>query len=134
MSLAESVRQRAGNRCQYCLMHQGLQGATFHIEHVIPSSRGGTDGLANLALVCPGCNLRKSDRTTAVDPATGKKVALFRPNEQSWFDHFLLDGFLIRGVTGTGRATVVALELNHLRRQRIRAVEHSFGLFPPPQA
>lgn len=34
--LAAVVRERAAGRCQYCLMHQSLQGATFHIEHITP--------------------------------------------------------------------------------------------------
>jgi hypothetical protein len=78
-------------------MHESLQGATFHVEHVMPRSNGGRSDLSNLALACPGCNLRKSSRTTAIDPATGMQ----------------------------------ALDLNHSRRQRIREVEKSFGLFPP---
>ena len=32
--LLELVRARAGDRCEYCRMHQSLQGATFHVEHV----------------------------------------------------------------------------------------------------
>jgi len=36
--LCRAVRARAGARCQYCLMHESLQGATFHIERVIPLS------------------------------------------------------------------------------------------------
>ena len=39
--LAAAVRERAGGRCQYCLMHQALQGATFHVEHIIPGERFG---------------------------------------------------------------------------------------------
>jgi hypothetical protein len=40
-SWAETVRQvedRAQQRCEYCRMHQALQGATFHVEHIVPSS------------------------------------------------------------------------------------------------
>ena len=40
------VEARAGERCEYCRMHQALQGATFHIEHVVPRSRGGPDDLS----------------------------------------------------------------------------------------
>lgn len=46
---ARAIRERAGDRCQYCLMHQSLQGATFHIEHINPISKGGETGLANLS-------------------------------------------------------------------------------------
>jgi 5-methylcytosine-specific restriction endonuclease McrA len=73
-ALSREVRERAGARCQYCLMHQSLQGATFHIEHIVPRSKGGTSDLENLALACPGCNLHKADKTTAVDPASGVEV------------------------------------------------------------
>ena len=34
--LSREVRARADGRCQYCLMHESLQGATFHVEHIIP--------------------------------------------------------------------------------------------------
>jgi 5-methylcytosine-specific restriction endonuclease McrA len=60
-------------------MHQALQGATFHIEHVVPCSRGGADEPDNLAWACPGCNLHKSDRVEVVDPETGAIVPLFNP-------------------------------------------------------
>lgn len=50
VGLAVLVRERAAGRCQYCLMHQSLQGATFHIEHIIPQAKGGSSELPNLAL------------------------------------------------------------------------------------
>ena len=74
-ALSQAIRLRAQGRCQYCLMHESLQGATFHIEHVVPKSKGGESTLENLALACPGCNLHKADRTTAVDPLTGEQVS-----------------------------------------------------------
>src|SRR5208337_759327 len=40
--LSRTVRARAGGRCQYCRMHESLQGATFHIEHIIPQGRAGS--------------------------------------------------------------------------------------------
>ncbi|HEV3039470.1 MAG TPA: HNH endonuclease [Candidatus Angelobacter sp.] len=30
-------------------MHESLQGATFHVEHIIPKSKGGESSLENLA-------------------------------------------------------------------------------------
>jgi hypothetical protein len=33
--------------------------------------------------------------------------------------------------SGRGRATVLVLNVNHSRRQRIREVEETFGLYPP---
>jgi hypothetical protein len=112
-------------------MHESLQGATFHIEQVIPQAKGGRPDLENLALVCPGCNLHKGIRTKAVDPATGGSVRLFHPILQLWPEHFRFNGYQIEGLTAEGRATVQALNLNHFRRQRIRQIEEAFGLYPP---
>jgi len=39
VELARLVRERAGDRCQYCLMHQSLQAASCHVEHILPSSK-----------------------------------------------------------------------------------------------
>ena len=113
-------------------MHESLQGATFHIEHIIPQSKGGLSDLENLALACPGCNLHKAGRIDAMDPATGVRVRLFHPILQSWSDHFQFSGYQVEGLSGAGRTTVMALDFNHSRRQRIREVEEAFGLFPPP--
>jgi HNH endonuclease len=112
-------------------MHQSLQGATFHLEHIIPRSKGGSLEVSNLALACPSCNLHKADQTMAIDPETGASVSLFHPVRQALSDHFRFSGHRIEGSTPIGRATVAVLDLNHLRRQRIRAVEQRFGLYPP---
>ena len=134
MSLAEILRQaeaRAGERCEYCRMHQSLQGATFHVEHIVPSSRGGKTELENLSWACPGCNLHKSDRVEAVDPDTGAVVPLFTPRTDRWPEHFQFEGYQLVGLTPVGRATVHLLNLNHPLRLLIRRAEELFSLFPP---
>jgi len=125
----EDVEDRAGGRCEYCGMHQALQGATFHVEHVFPRSRGGSSHSDNLAWACPGCNLHKADRVEATDPDTGAVVPLFNPRQQGWHEHFRWEGYEIRGRTPVGRATIAYLDLNHPRRVRIRRAEDVFGLF-----
>ena len=47
-------------RCAYCNCE--LNG-TYHVDHVIPLVRGGSNSPDNLALACPTCNLRKNSRT-----------------------------------------------------------------------
>jgi hypothetical protein len=130
LDLAEATRNRAADRCQYCLMHQSLQGATFHIEHVLPKSKGGKTEIQNLALACPSCNLRKSDLVNAIDPLTGQTCSLFHPTHHRWADHFKLEGYLVVGLTMVGRTTISTLDLNSQRRLKIRAAEEIFGLFP----
>ena len=129
--MAAAVRARAGDRCEYCRMHQALLGATFHLEHVRPRSRGGTDEPDNLALACPQCNLHKADRVSAPDPAGGRLVPLFPPRRHRWARHFGWDGEVLVPRTATGRATAAAFDLNHARRLLIRRAERQFGLFPP---
>ena len=129
--LAAEVERRAGGRCEYCRMHQSLQGATFHLEHIVPETRGGATDLENLAWACPGCNLQKSDRVELTDPITGELVPMFHPRREIWSDHFEWHGFELLGLTPVGRALVDCFCLNHERRQRIRHAEQLFGLYPP---
>jgi hypothetical protein len=129
--IERQVQRRAAARCEYCLMHESLQGATFHVEHIVPRSRGGASTLDNLAWACPSCNLRKSDRIQVSDPATVALVPLFNPRPDRWNEHFRWGNYQILALTPVGRATVAALELNAPRRLRIREAEQMFELFPP---
>jgi hypothetical protein len=112
-------------------MHESLQGATFHLEHVIPLCKGGVSSLENLVVACPGCNLHKATRVTATDPETGAEVRLFHPVQDRWTEHFRFKENAIEGLTAIGRATIDLLNLNHFRRSRIREVEKALGLYPP---
>ncbi len=112
-------------------MGQAMQGATFHIEHVVPRSKGGASDEGNLALACPSCNLHKGDRTHAVDPRASREVALFHPRQDRWCEHFTPRGPRIEGLTARGRATVELLQFNSERRLLIRQIEGQLGLGPP---
>ncbi len=129
--LQRLVEARARQRCEYCRMHQSLQGASFHVEHIEPVSLGGTDDPDNLAWACPGCNLKKSNRVMIIDPATGTEVRLFHPRRDHWEEHLSWEGYSLIGLTPTGRALIAAFDLNLERRCRIRQAEALFHLFPP---
>lgn len=130
-AIERRVEERAVFRCEYCLMHQSLQGGTFHIEHVTPESHGGATELENLALACPSCNLKKSNHIDAVDPDIGDRVRLFNPRTDRWVDHYAWQDVQLRPLTAIGRVTAALLDLNHPRRLRIRRAEAMFDLFPP---
>ncbi len=129
--VCRQVITRANDRCEYCRMHQSLQGATFHVEHILPKIAGGTDSEDNLCLACPSCNLHKSSRTESIDPESELVVVLFHPRTDRWVDHFKWYELQLQGSTAIGRATVVALLMNSIRRLRIREAEAMFELFPP---
>lgn len=47
-------------KCFWCGVD--LDG-NFHVDHVIPLSRGGSNGPENIAMTCPSCNLSKGSKT-----------------------------------------------------------------------
>jgi hypothetical protein len=47
VEVQQLVETRAGQQCEYCRMHQSLQGASFHVEHIKPISLGGTCVVSN---------------------------------------------------------------------------------------
>lgn len=47
------------NRCYWCCLL--LTDQSFHIDHVYPRIRGGSDDISNLRISCVSCNLSKSD-------------------------------------------------------------------------
>jgi hypothetical protein len=76
---SDFVRQRAGNRCEYCGLPQDASALRFHIEHIIARQHGGNDDTMNLALACPECNYQKGTNLSGIDPDTGKTTLLFHP-------------------------------------------------------
>ena len=120
-SVRQFVRERAGQRCEYCRLPQAVGLAIrFHIEHIRPSQHGGGDALDNLALACPNCNWHKGPNLSGVDPASDAVVPLFNPRAQLWIEHFSLVGLRIIGVTPLGRATVQLLRMNAPDRVEVR--------------
>jgi 5-methylcytosine-specific restriction endonuclease McrA len=93
-------------------MHQSLQGATFHFEHVVPLSRGGVTQSDNLAWACPSCNLAKAGRVEGVDTETGMTAPLFNPRLDNWRDHFHWNSYELTAHTAVGRVTLLMLDLN----------------------
>jgi hypothetical protein len=59
-TLADVRKQYANQKgkCYYC--HEKL--TAYHIDHVIPLSRGGTNDAFNIVIACPACNMHKKDK------------------------------------------------------------------------
>lgn len=129
--LRRFVAARAAGRCEYCGLAQEGQEATFHIDHIVPVSADGPTNATNLALACVSCSLRKEARRSAVDPRSGRSVPLFHPRRQRWQTHFRWNGARVVGITPTGRATAVALQMNRPLIVAIREEEIQRGRHPP---
>ena len=133
VALRNQVQERAKNQCEYCHTSELWQYVPFTIDHIIPLSLGGTDDPENLALACFHCNRRKSNQCSGIDPETQSEVPLFHPRLQAWSEHFIWsqDGLKIIGLSETGRATIVTLNMNRERTLRIRAADVEVGRHPP---
>jgi hypothetical protein len=122
-ALKRTVRDRAGNRCEYCGLTQA-QSPLFalQIEHIVPRKHHGASVLENLALACIDCNLHKGPNLTGIDPETGSVVELFHPRRDRWNDHFRQAGAIIVGLTATGRATIDVLNMNSADQLTLRSL------------
>lgn len=58
------IFERDHGHCAYC-KGQLLYNETWHIDHIKPISKGGTNDLTNLVLSCARCNLEKSAKEVA---------------------------------------------------------------------
>lgn len=126
------VALQAGHRCEYCRAPEVVFNFPFEVEHIIPVSRGGLDTEFNWALACRSCNLRKATHLSGIDPENQAIVRLFHPREDRWEEHFQLDSESgrIEGLTLTGRATVIRLEMNSQSQLAARRQWLRLGLFP----
>jgi hypothetical protein len=115
-------------------LNQIGQGAAFHINHVIPRSKGGSTNSGNLVLQCTNCSLHKAAKLVVIDQLTGAGVGLFHPLLMKWEEHFQMtrDGHY-RGISAIGRATVDALGMNRSRPLVARSIQIQLGLMLPSE-
>jgi hypothetical protein len=105
----------------------------MEMDHIIPESLGGLTEEDNLWLACSLCNNHKGNRIAALDPETGEMVRLFNPRHQDWHEHFTwsASGERVIGQTPTGRATIIALNLNRPALVKARQLWTQVGWHPP---
>jgi hypothetical protein len=132
-SVRNFVAERAKYCCEYCLSQSTISHADFAVEHIIPTIKGGEGSKENLAWACQACNNRKFTATEAPDPLNGNISPLFHPRQHQWDEHFVwVDNFSrIEGITPTGRATVMRIDLNREGVIRLRRALHKSGDHPP---
>jgi hypothetical protein len=120
-ALRREVRERAGERCEYCLLAESKAVVPHEPDHLIALKHGGQTTSENLALACFDCNRFKGSDIASIDAVTGELVRLFNPRTQRWFQHFRLKGAHIVPLTPVGRVTEKLLGLNLPSRVKVRA-------------
>jgi hypothetical protein len=120
IGIVQSVRLRAGGRCEYCRQPEVPIGFRHCIDHVIARQHRGTDDATNLARCCIRCNLAKGPNIASLDPTTGALTRLYHPRLDRWSDPFAFDGPRLLGTTAIGRTTAMLLDVNSDLRVRSR--------------
>ncbi len=119
-ALRRAVEQRAGDRCEYCLLPAQLSFYPHEVDHVIALKHGGITAIDNLAFACWRCNRYKGSDLGSFDPQTAEFSFLFNPRTQAWDDHFNPQNNQILGKTAEGRTTVHLLKFNTPERIKER--------------
>lgn len=57
----EALFRKQRGLCVYCNAPLYLDG--FHRDHIVPVAQGGTNGIENIQLTCPPCNLSKGSKS-----------------------------------------------------------------------
>ena len=52
--ISRAAKKRAGGRCESC----GTMKGPLHAHHVVPASKGGSDTLGNLRVLCESCHAK----------------------------------------------------------------------------
>lgn len=131
--LRRSVRLRARDCCEYCLIPESMTLAVHEIDHIIAEKHGGPTDADNLALACALCNGFKGSDLASIDAETGAIVPLINPRRDRWTEHFHLVAGRIEPLTPSGRATVRLLQLNHPDRVEERELLLSAGIALVPE-
>ena len=124
------VANRAGWRCEYCLIYEEDSYFTHQIDHIISRKHGGRSVSSNLAYTCVRCNTLKGTDIGSVNLKTGALIAFFNPRREHWRSHFMLNGPVIEPMTAEGAATARVFQFNLDTRVAERRVLMAFGRFP----
>ncbi len=129
-SLRREVRERARERCEYCLVAESQVFFPHEPDHLIARKHGGKTLSENLALSCFDCNRFKGSNIASIDTVTKELVGLFNPRTQRWSEHFRLEDGRIVPLTAIGRVTEKVLDLNLPVRIEIRERLAAMGKYP----
>jgi hypothetical protein len=129
-ALRRQVVDRAEGCCEYCRMTHLVSWMPYAVDHIRSEKHGGATTADNLCFACFRCNSFKGSDIAGEDPLTKLASFLFHPRQQSWDDHFRLNGAVIEPLTPEGRVTVNLLRINDSERVAEREVALQLGLFP----
>src|SRR5688572_18516230 len=105
-TLRQLVRDRAGNRCEYCGLPADFTDAPFQVDHIIAEKHHGPTNADNLSWSCLYCNSFKGPNIAGWSDEEQTVVRLFHPRRDEWYEHFAWDGPRLQGLTTIGHVTI----------------------------
>ncbi len=110
--------------CAYCNMTESeAQAIRFTIDHYHPQTARPdlVDVYSNLMYACDECNTRKGDRYPPPE-AQSDGNRFFRPDLDSFDDHFEAVGIRLEPKSKVGRYTILTVDLNRQTLRRLREI------------
>lgn len=124
------IRERSKHSCEYCLAPaEYFYLGSYHIDHIISESQGGSNELDNLAFSCPTCNRNKGSNLSAFIVETQEVIRLYHPRkDRRRSEHFnLKDNGELHPLSSIGKATIRLLKLNLPETVFLRSALLSIG-------
>ena len=119
-ALMRTVRQRAGDRCEYCHMPSWAMPLPFQIDHIVADNTAARRQKTTSRSPAPLQSLNKGP-TSPASTRLGRSHPPVHPRQDFWSEHFRLEGARMFGRTAIGRATVQVLAMNAAGLLLIRA-------------
>lgn len=129
-TLRQKIAERAGFRCEYCLLTEAVSFYSFHAEHIRSKKHGGKSELVNLAYSCPDCNYFKGSDVATYGPDDEGFIRFFHPRKDNWEEHFEIKDGHVFGKTEIGKATESIFKFNDPERLIFRKQLIALGLYP----
>lgn len=124
------VAKRAGNVCEYCLVHEDDLVFGCQIDHILSIKHGGETVPENLAYSCLVDNVNKGSDLGSVVPPNKKLIRFFNPRTDEWNEHFEHSNGFINPKTKIGEATARILQFNAPERVQRRQLLILAGKYP----
>ncbi len=129
-ALRRRIQERAGGRCEYCLLAEEDAYFSHEVDHIIAEKHNGETTFENLAWACFDCNRFKGSDLSSLDPVTKELTPLFNPRIDIWLENFQTSHGLIKATTSIGAVTEKLLKLNLPARVEIRFELTLSGRYP----
>lgn len=129
VGLRQEVIERAGFRCEYCLLHRDDARLRHEVDHVIAEKHGGLTESHNLAYACFPCNRNKGSDIGSLDDS-GALSRFFNPRMDIWQEHFRIVDDRIEPLTPVGAMTTFIFDFNATDRCEERHELQELGRYP----